>query len=335
MNQRERLLVIGLGSILGAWLLWGFVRTRLIEPLQSRDAQIVALQGDVEKKKKDLMVAQHAATELSQWRQVALPADESVAQTLYLDELRKMLTSAGMDRPALRPGRSIKRGDIFSRIPVNIDCRCSLAELTTFLRSFENSPYLHQVRRLRLQPVLKDDMIVDFDVSLAIEAVSMVDSFSKDSLPKLDNAKLAYGERPDRSDKEFSIFAKKNPFQPTEVVKANKEPEKTDSSKSTADETQDNYITATLFVDGKWEIWLTNRSNQSRKVIREGEKFEVGGMSGEIVRIEGNAVVLKVGEKTGTVRIGNNLASWKASEDAKPAEPTTSASNEKEEIPKS
>ena len=330
MNQRERMMAIGLGSILGAWLLWGFVRSRLIEPLQSRDTQIIGLQGEVEQKRRALMVAQHAATELSLWRQVALPADESVAQTLYLDELRKMLTESGMDRPSLRPGRSIKRGEIFSRIPVNIDVRCNLAELTSFLKKFEYSPYLHQIRRLRLQPVLKDDMIVDFEVSLAIEAVSMVDSFSKDSLPKPDNAKIAYGERPPRQDQDFSLFAKKNPFQPTEVVNAKKEAPKTDAAKGGSDETRDHYISATLFVDGKWEIWLTNKSDKSRKVVREGEKFEVGGMSAEIVRIEGNAVVLKVGDKLGTVRIGNNLASWKASEDAKPAEPATSASTDKD-----
>ena len=100
---------------------------------------------------------------------------------------------------------------------------------------------------------------------------------------------------------------------------------KNKAKKNTSDETGDHYISATLYVDGKWVIWLTKKSDMTRKVFQEGQKLEVGGMSAEIVRIEGNAVVLKVGDKLGTIRIGNNLASWKASENTKTAEPNPSA----------
>lgn len=326
MNQRERLLVFGLAAIVGGWILISVVRSRLIEPLRQRDEQIVGLQDQVYRKETDLLAAQRAASELTGWRHVALPADDSVAQTLYLDAIRRMLVDAGIDRPSLRPGRPMERAGIFTRLPINIEARCDLDKITAFLRAFEQAPMLHQVRRLRIQPVVVNDKIEAFDLSMAIEAVSMEDAFAKDALPTPESLAKAFGDRPQRGEGDFSLFAKKNPFQPTLIVRQSAGPKSEGESDADSDERGDCYISATLYVDGNWELWMTRKSSQQRTVVRQGEQIKVGGMTADVVRIEPDAVYLKVGDKMGSVSIGANLSSFRP-EDAESAPAESPASD--------
>src|SRR5690606_31294856 len=108
--------------------------------------------------------------------------------------------------------------DVFARLPVTVEAQASLDELTQFLTEFYETPLMHQVRRLRVQPVLKEDKIEGFDLSLAAEALSMPDAIAIDRLPSEEEAALALSDIPDRESAEFAVFASKNIFQPTEWV---------------------------------------------------------------------------------------------------------------------
>lgn len=315
MNARERNLLIGLGAVVGAWILWTVVRSRIVEPLRLRDEQIVALASDVAAKERQVERAKRAAERIEQWRLVALPGDVSLAQTLYLDQLRRTLERSGIERPTIRTSRPIKRGDDYSRVPVGVDARCQLNELTSFLRQFDEAPILHQIRRLRIQPVVKDGRIEAYDCSLSIEALSMPDALAKDRLPTREDAEAVLAKRPPRADHDFQLFAAKSPFQPTEIVDRGQRREPSESQR-TRDERNDTYLVAAVTVDGASEIWLRNRSSNARKVVPEGGAIEIEGFQGTVLKVSPDSVLLQVDDRVGPLSIGKNLAAWRPSADA-------------------
>jgi limonene-1,2-epoxide hydrolase len=271
--------------------------------------------------------------ELSSWRKASLPADDSVAQTLYLDFIRRLLSEAGIDRPTIRPGRSVERAGIFSRIPVTVDARADLAKLTAFLKAFEDSPLLHQIRRLRIQPVLKENKIESYDLSMSLEGVSMPDSFAKDTLPTKESAGDLVALRPARRDQEFKVFVEKNPFQPTAVTSASAVIGERKDSAAVTDERSEYYLRAVLFVEGEGIVWFVKQGADEKKILKAGEKLEVGGLSATVEAIEPDAVRLKVGDGVGIVRLGKNLADWKKVSSGEPA--TTTATSATGEVEKS
>jgi cell division septation protein DedD len=329
VNQRERILAIGLGTVVGGWFLFSFIQRRMIEPLRARDGQIIALLSQIQNKENELKDAQKGALELSGWRKTSLPADESVAQTLYLDFIRKLLSESGIDRPTLRPGRSVERANVFSRLPVTVDARTDLAKLTSFLKSFENAPLLHQIRRLRIQPVLKENKIEAYDLSLSLEAVAMPDSFIKDALPTVESVGDAAVRGPDRQEHEFKVFAEKNPFQPTAVTSASTQNKKDDKAAASNDERDAYYLRAILFVEGEGVVWFVKQGEETKKVIRQGEVLDVGGFRGQAISIDPDSVRLQVDDGIGSVGLGKNLASWKKKETIRKEDSASSSENEK------
>jgi hypothetical protein len=155
----------------------------------------------------------------------------------------------------------------------------------------------------------------------------MEDAFAKESLPTADNAKAAFGQSATLPDHHFGVFVAKNVFQPTQIVAAATASTETREGRSATDERGDYYLTATLFVDGIWEVWLTKQSDHTRKVVREGEKLGVGGMDAEVVRIQPDAVVLRVGDSSGILPIGKNLESWKGDPSDNSQTPLSSTEN--------
>jgi hypothetical protein len=334
VNARERLLAIGLGTVVGGWLLISTVKSRIIEPLRAKDGQILALQSQIETSKTQLAAAQRGAMELSGWRRASLPADDSVAQTLYLDFVRRLLSEAGIDRPTIRPGRSIERAGIFSRLPVTLDARADLEKLTAFLKAFEDAPLLHQIRRLRIQPVLKESKIESYDLSMSLEGVSMPDSFAKDTLPTKESAGDLVAHRPARRDQEFKVFVEKNPFQPTAVTSASAAASEKKDSASAKDERSEYYLRAVLFVEGEGIVWFVKQGVDEKKILKTGEKLEIGGLSATVDAIESDGVRLKVGDGVGIVRLGKSLADWKKIASSESATTTaTSSPSEGEKTP--
>jgi hypothetical protein len=309
------MLLIGFGAVVGLWLLWTVVRSRIVEPLRQRDDQIAALAADVAAKERLLNRARRAAEEVEAWRLVALPGDVSLAQTLYLDQLRRTLERSGIERPTIRTSRPIKRGEDYSRIPVGVEARCQLNEITSFLRQLDEAPTLQQIRRLRIQPVVKDGRIEAYDCSLSIEALSMPDALAKDALPTREVAQAVLAKRPPRADHDFQLFAAKNPFQPTEIVDRGQRRDPPDAPR-TRDERGDYYLVAAVTVDGHSEVWLRNRSNNARKVVPEGGAIEIDGFQGKVLKVSPDSVLLQVDDRVGPLSIGKNLAAWKPSPSA-------------------
>lgn len=333
MNRREKTLAIVFGVAVGVWILYSVVTSRIIDPLRSRSDQIAALEIQVASKQTDAMMAEQAAEELLRWRRLALPSDPSRAQTLYLEYVRRSLEESGITRPTFRPSPAGRPGEHYTPIGISIEAQCQLRELTRFLKEVAEAPLLHQVRHLRIQPVLKDDRIEAFDCSISLEALAMADSFTKDELPTRETAAEALRDRPRRKIDEFDLFVRKNLFQPSELVLRPSTGGAGPQVVSGRDERKDYDVAASILLDGVSQIWLRHRASQSRKVVTEGGTIEIGGLTATVLKILPDVVLLQVDGKVGSIRIGQNLASWKPMEDAATEETPSSSTNEAASAP--
>ena len=98
MNPRERMLAIAVAVIVGGLGLRWFVSERILAPIDAKEAEVAALEQQVQQKTGEYDAIQRSLAELTEWRDRALPADTAVAQTLYQEYLTKLLASAGFEK---------------------------------------------------------------------------------------------------------------------------------------------------------------------------------------------------------------------------------------------
>jgi hypothetical protein len=298
-------MAIAVSCLLGYLAIQFVVKKNILEPLRAKDAEITNLVSQVAAKQKELYAAQDAEYDIRSWQARSLPADLSLAQTLYQDFLRQLLEEAEISRPKIAPSAPASQGNHYRRLPFLITARTGLAQLTRFLHSFESAGYLHQIRRLAIKPVVTEGKLDGFDVSLSIEAASLPDATTEGKLPK----------KPERPPlkvptlADVGVIAAKNVFQPTSLVEASVEVVE-EAKTEEKDERSSIYLTATLEENGVAKVWLTNRETNERSIIAEGEPISIGGMKGTVVEISAREVLFRVDDKVGAVRLGNNLASW-------------------------
>lgn len=309
MNQREKLLAGVIVLILGYFGIEWFVTKIIAGPLREKDELLASAEKQVQAKQAELMNCRAAQFDLERWKSRALPANISLAQTLYQDYLHRQLAAAGIERPTITPSSpSNARGkEAFVRLPYHVQAQCDLKQLTRFLYSFYQSGVLSQIHRVSLSPIVRDDRLKAFDVSLDIEAVSMHDAKSKDALPAPPT-----GTTPARTIEEYALISELNVFSPTKWTAKSAPIVAAPKSKPPAVDDRGNfYVRGTVIVDGIANLWLTNDKTKSRIVIPEGKELKIAGMEATVVKITSDQVVLRVDDKLGEVRLGGNLASWK------------------------
>lgn len=307
MNRRETILSVLIGGLLGFLALqWG-VTKKILDPLRAKDAEINSLLQQVADKQRELVTARDAEYDIEQWRQNSLPPEPGLAQTLYQDYLRVLLEKSGITRPKITPAAPNVQGENMRRLPFAVATRCGLGQLTRFLYDFHASNLLHQIRRLQVTPAVQEGKLIGFDVNLSIEALSLPDALSKSELPK---PALNTPTRPLPTVEAFELLAKKNLFQPTNLVDAQVAVQEKSEESRQRDERADFYLTATLEENGVAKLWLTNRQTNTRMVVLQGEDLKIGGFAATVLQISSQQVLLRIADKVGAVRLGRNLASW-------------------------
>ncbi|MGL4465175.1 MAG: hypothetical protein ACRC1K_23720, partial [Planctomycetia bacterium] len=63
--------------------------------------------------------------------------------------------------------------------------------------------------------------------------------------------------------------------------------------------------------DGAGKLWFTNRKTNTRLYVSVGEVLEAEGFRGDVVEASPDQAVLRVGGRTGVVRLGRSLATWR------------------------
>lgn len=308
MNQREKILAsiiacIGVG-VAGNW----FVRTKIIEPLAEKDRELEALNLKLEGAQQRMQQARDAEFDINLWRSLALPGNESTAQTIYYEYLDKLLKDAKIDKPSIQPPQVRNVGKDFAKHRFTVNAKMDLKQLVNFLVGFYKTDALHQIRTLDIKPEIEKDKIKDYNVTVAIDAVALKDAEAKFEMPK---PKLATYKNhfADRKPEEFTLFVQKNPFQPSKLVPreaARIEPRRPDEK----DERGNYVVTSIVFSNGTPQLWLADASNNKKLFLSIGDDLKIPGFSAKVIDVQPHEATFAVANDIGVVRLGKNLLSW-------------------------
>jgi hypothetical protein len=84
------------------------------------------------------------------------------------------------------------------------------------------------------------------------------------------------------------------------------EPER-EEPRPTFDEAKYTFVTGIVQVNGRWQVWLTVRTEGKWLRLFEGDTFQVGAMEGRIERIHPRDVEISTGDALISVRFGKSL----------------------------
>ena len=329
MNQRERALATITALVVGCVILQWVYAAKIRDPLRVLDTNRASILEQVNVKQRELMDCQDAQFDLENWRKLALPADVKLARTLYNKALFDLLLKAGIEEPKIDPspvqevkgkasrsvvGRGRATDNYYVVLPYQVTVRCSLEKLTRFLHGFYSANLLHRIENMGITPSVKDGSLADFSVSMTVQAISMYDALTKDSLPEASDDKVIWRKDQTRPLEQYALVAAKNFFQPTQIVKNGDSVAPTVALKPERDDRKDLKVTAAHVIDGIGELWVRHQKTKELIIVNEGQELNVSGMRAIVKSVSPSQVLLEVNGKVGAVRLGRYLDSWQAIE---------------------
>lgn len=128
-------------------------------------------------------------------------------------------------------------------------------------------------------------------MALAIEALVLPGASRKDQLDESKAEQLAFAQFDDYN-RRISGRMLFSPYTP--VVEA--------------DPAADTFLTAVWKKEGKYQVWMNQRSSGTTLKLAEGDSFDLGKVKVTIAHINPHAVEFDIGGRRQTVTLGKNLA---------------------------
>ena len=294
MKLTRQQLLLGVLIVIGVVRVGDWILQSLIEgPLQERRAKAAQLQKDIRSREKQLADLRAAGKRVEQWVQQSLPADPETARTAYRSWLLSLLRSTRMTDAVVDSGsagsRRLRSGAVLSRsLPFTLRARGSLLQFNDFLYQFTRAGLLHQITSFNLTPVSGSTI---FDVSVSIDTVL---------LPSRKGAELntVPGTLPARSTAaEYSAIAAQNIF----AIGLN-----------TVDPLQHTFVSAITFSNGQPLVWITEQLSDRVTRTGPGETFSTAAMSGSVVEVRAQDVVVESSGRRLLLTLGSPLSEAKA-----------------------
>jgi hypothetical protein len=161
MNPRERFLALG---VLLVVVLAGtaFLFHQLFwQPLQDRDANIQALEREIEKKQDRIMQVEADRPKFERWKQLSLPADMALAKREYEKYLSELMRECGFNAEStVTPPQQADskttpqiqgKGPVFTRLQFNVHAYANLGNLVQLLERFYRTGLLHRIKNFSIQ----------------------------------------------------------------------------------------------------------------------------------------------------------------------------------------
>jgi hypothetical protein len=183
MNPRERLLALGVLSVV---VLAGtaFLFHRLFWiPLESKTAQMQALQQDVDKKRERIRQVMADKRRLDRWQQLSLPPDVNLSLREYERYLSELVRQSGIPAggltitprpPDTKSSPAVGKVPVYTKLDFSVTGRTSLPHLVALLERFYRAPLLQQIKNLTIhRPLTRGPQQEqgDLDVTMTVEAL--------------------------------------------------------------------------------------------------------------------------------------------------------------------
>jgi hypothetical protein len=130
-----------------------------------------------------------------------------------------------------------------------------------------------------------------YELTLAIEALSLPGGDRRDQLTDAKSDRLAYAD----ADAYRKTITERNFFSPYTPVIEN-------------DPAADAFITAVVKKEGKYQVWINLRSSGKMLKLYEGETFDLGKEKATVSKIQPLRVEIEAAGRRREVALGNNLA---------------------------
>ncbi|MEX2309558.1 MAG: hypothetical protein WD738_18295 [Pirellulales bacterium] len=301
MKQSEKMLAALVLALIAAWAgssWYGKYQDTLASRRRALDDAKARL-ADV-----NLALAQgrSAVQQLAAWQERSLPNNGERAVSLYKAWLLAKAKDAGLAIEDLKPSPQTSASPAYKTIGYQMKATGPLSAVAAMLYEFYRSPQLQQITSLRLhRPVGESSLQVTLDV----EALSLPGAVAVDSLPEGDakRLKLASLEEYQKSlgERDFvSVYAP--PQSPEDAAK---------QRESAPDDSERARFSATVPSAKGLQAWINIPTTGETLRLAAGDAVKVGKLEGEIVSVEPRTLVLRTGEKTFRVALGQTLRGGK------------------------
>jgi len=320
LQKREKILAASTGALLVVtavfYLMSGGSSTSSISQL---NRQYDDLTVEVAEKQQQADRLEKYETQLDELENRSLPSNHEMARSLYQKWLRELVFTRVRFRDAkVDPGEPQPRANYW-KLRFTVIANGTLTQLTEFLHGFYSVDHLHKIVRLTAKPLGESETLV---LVISIDALSMPGATRVDTLSKEPGNRLAlsaledYREvivrrrvEEDRFVDTGGLFASYVPERrppPDPPPRDDRPPEPKPPGFDIAKYTK---VTATIAEDGRPEVWFGIKPTGKRLVLYEGDPFEVGPVSGTVVKIEPRRryVIIEVDGRQHRLELGDSL----------------------------
>ncbi len=299
LAKREKLLGIIVAGLL-VLVVGQFLFGQFLGLFSDRETKLEAIQKEVDEKQAKIDRGRKAAARLADYERRSLPASRELARSLYQDWLLSLIDKHKIQRADVSLQPTTDKG-AFDRLTFTLGGRGTVDQLAHLLYDFYSASHLQQIRRMTVKPLQEGQL----ELSATIEALVLPGAKRKDKLNDEPSGRLALSDfaKYQAAIVGRNFFAEYTPPKPTVVERPKVDPPKPPAF----DAAKHAVITAIIEVNHQPEIWLSVRTTGKTLRLREGETFEVGALSGTVVRIGDRDAELEAGGKRLLVSLGESL----------------------------
>ena len=284
MQERRQQVLLGILILIVGWFGGEYMWVEYVRnPLVELEDEYTQMTEDVTKNIKRMKATKKLPKRIDAWKRQALPADTETARSLYRNWLLETIRGAKLQNTRVDSGFPNSRAG-FRVLPVNAQARGTLAQITDALFAFENAALLHKVVNIRLTPI---GTTGQFDLAMGIEAVIM---------PKVRRRSLKPGKVQRLVSKDrraYDVITRDNIF---------------GISVDHRDPMQLTRLTGVVARNGVLQAWITEEIPDKVHKLSVGGSFDTAALSGRIVEVHDEAVVIESGGQQLSLLIGQSFS---------------------------
>jgi hypothetical protein len=288
LNRQQVLLAILILIALiqaGDWL----INSAIQGPLQERRAKTAQLLKDIRSREKQLAELRNAGNQINTWLQQSLPKDPEVARTAYRTWLLNLLRTTQLRDPVVDSGTPASRllrnkSVLYRTLPFTLRTKGSLTQFNDFLFRFTNTGILHQITSFSLTPIGETAL---FDIAISIDTLLLADRKGNEL-----------------NTKPSQLPASGNPADYTPIAANNL----FGVGLNAPDPLKHTLLTAITYSNGKPLAWITDQLADRVTKVGPGENFTTAAMTGRVVEVQEQHVVLENASGQIRVPLGKSLA---------------------------
>jgi len=284
MNEKRQQILLGILILIGGYFAGEYVwQEKIQKPLIEREEEYASIVEDIGKRTKLFKQTKSLPKRIEAWEKQALPADTETARSLYRNWLLETIRQAKLQNSRVDSGSPSTQSG-FRILSVNAQARGTLKQITDVLFALESAALLHKIVTIRLTPMGDTGQ---FDLAMSIEAV-MMPRIKRRALKPANSNRLVSTDR-----RSYDIIATDNIFG---VAVDHRDPMKMTR------------LTGVTSRNGVLQAWITEQIDDKVHKLTEGASFDTTALSGRILKVDENTILIETGGQQLSMSIGQSFA---------------------------